>query len=184
MSVAYVLSDENQVFKVLYGFTGSVCLAYFFIPELLDRKASIPSHQRITLSLQVRVCIQIWLTVAEGSLCSWWSFGVSADINGGGKAITKLVWALLCPEQLFFKSCMWETPFLWGISFPVCLCSLMLALQLVILAKHPASWSVTQKLEAFDSAQWDQLNHSSASDRTTTSPLQLALNHQYTQSCS
>lgn len=60
----------------------------------------------------------------------------------------------------------------------------MLALQLVILAKHPASWSVTRKMEEFDSAQWDQLNHSSASDGTTTSPLQLALNHQYTQSCS
>lgn len=59
----------------------------------------------------------------------------------------------------------------------------MLTLQLLTLAKHPVSWSVTQKLEAFDSTQQEQLSHSSASDGTTTSPLQLALNHQYTQSC-
>lgn len=51
------------------------------------------------------------------------------------------------------------------------------------LAKHPVSWSVTQKLEALDSAQQEWLNHSSLSDGTTTIPLQLALNYQHTQSC-
>lgn len=179
MSVVQVLSDQKRVSEVLYGFTGSVSLTYFFIPELLDRKAPIPSYHRITLSLQVSVCSLCCRAqpVHVGGL------GFRLTLLKGGKARTKLVWALLCPEQLFFKHCMWETHFLWGKSFPVCLCSLMLTLQLLITAKHPVPWSVTQKLEALYFAWQDRPNHFSASDGTTISPLQLALNHQYSLSC-
>lgn len=59
----------------------------------------------------------------------------------------------------------------------------MLTPEQVSLTKHPVSWSTTQKLEVFDSAQQEWLNHSSLSDGTITSPLQLALDYQYTQSC-
>lgn len=58
----------------------------------------------------------------------------------------------------------------------------MLTAEQASLAKHSVSWSVTQKLEALDSAQQEWLNHSSLSDGTIASPLQLALNYQYTQS--
>lgn len=76
-------------------------LAHFLISEFLVRKATLPSHQRMTLSLWVIVQPDL-AHCRQGSSYSCWSFGVQGDLDGEDNARKKHVWALLCSQQLFF----------------------------------------------------------------------------------
>lgn len=143
------------------------------------RATPLSSHHRVTLSLQVSAHgFSTRLSIFVLKLLGFRL--ISLEKTRGEK--NPLVWALLCPEQLFCKPLHVRNSLSLRNKL-LCVCSLMLTPEQESLAKHPVSWSVTQKLEALNSAQQEQLNHSSVSDGTITSPLQLALTYHYSQSC-